>query len=357
MLRPMIENMQNSVYSQQMRGPTGSSAYSIEASSVTQSLVSQPIVPADIESEPLVSIDNKTVDVLGNKIISLKTTEKDDRGILLDMLALSKEEQLIIKGIMLVVTSPGKSGDDTTTFCSEESCKILSEVMQKHPPAQMSSLFLMRLLVLEESLVFNPVRPCAVAMVDSMITRLVAGQGSANGFASVPSTVMALCTLANILSHKSGIALIFDRDRVAGLVVDIALVGLAHARVEVRQMSATVAYNFTLAFEDASSAGTRSLSQLSTVSPGRLILSVGQEIELNPLAVQLFCGVMESVLAEKDACVRHRRLCVALKLVRIGGQAARALGKDLGLYNDLNALTPMSEAERLVIEEMKRNFV
>ena len=51
MLRPMIENMQNSVYSQQMRGPTGSSAYSIEASSLTQSLVPQSITPADIESK------------------------------------------------------------------------------------------------------------------------------------------------------------------------------------------------------------------------------------------------------------------------------------------------------------------
>ena len=354
MLRPMIENMQNSVYSQQMRGPTGSSAYSIEASSLTQSLVPQSITPANIESKPLVSIDHTTVEALGNKIISLKTTEKDDTGLPLNKFAFSEEEQLIIKGIMLIVTASDRSSSDISSFCSEDSCRVLTKVMEKYPAAQMSSLFLMRLLVLQETIIFKTVHMCAVAMVDSVIAKLAAGQGAVNGFASVPSTVMALCTLANLLSHESGEALIFDRAGVAEAVLDIVLVGLSHSRVEVRQMSATVAFNFTLAFKEADNKG---LNQLAANSTRRIICTVGQEAELNLLAVQLFCGVMEGIHSETDGSVRYRRLCVALKLVRIGGQALKDLGRDLGFHNDLNFLNTSSEVEMLVVGEMKRGFI
>ena len=356
MLRPMIENMQNSVYSQQMRGPTGSSAYSIEASSVTQSLALQPIVPADIESKPLVSIDHTTVEVLGNKIISLKTTHKDDIGLPINKFALSEEEQLIVKGIMLVVTLSDRLNSDTSAFCSEDSCRVLTKVMENYPAAQMSSLFLMRLLVLQETILFKGVQLYAVAMVDSVIAKLAAGQGAPNGFASVPSTVMALCTIANLLSHESGEALIFDRAGVAEAVLDIVLVGLSHSRVEVRQMSATIAYNFTLAFKEASS-DNKGLNHLAANSVRRIICGNGQEVELNLLAVQLFCGVMEGIHAETDGSVRYRRLCVALKLVRMGGQAVKDLGRDLGFHNDLNFLNTSSEVEMLVVGEMKRGFL
>ena len=114
-------------------------------------------------------------------------------------------------------------------------------------------------------------------------------------------------------------------------------------------MSATVAYNFTLAFTNLTGTG-------SNVSGGRLILSTGVEPELNPLAVQLFCGTMEGISSEIDPSVRHRRLCVALQVIRKGGAAAKSLGRDLGFGEDLNSLTASSEDENLVVQEMKRCF-
>ena len=344
MLRPMIENMQNAVYSQEHAGINATSSYTIGASAVEQAYV-----PADLEDKPLVSSDNKTVDTLGNKIIALKIQTKDDDGNVLNTSALSEDEQAVIRRVMQVVTSPGTNASLLSSSFPEDSCKILTRVMEGHPTTHMSCLFLMRLLILEEALMFRSGNASVFAMIDCVIARLASAQGP-GGFTSVPATVMALCTLANLLSHESGKALVLDRATVAGTVVDIAVAGLSHARVEVRQMSAIVAYNFTMAFTTdlAGSAG-------SSASPSRSILS-GADSELNTLAVQLFCGAMEGVSTEMNTSVRHRRLCVALKLVRIGGQTARSLGRDLGFGDDVSVISASTEAEKLVVDEMKRAF-
>lgn len=368
MLRPMIENMQNAVYSQngngignqmnqnqqynqQHNGQNFSQAAQIPAPAAPALVV--PVAPAVIEDMPLVSSDNKTVDLLGKKILNLKLKLKNEDGTDIETDALSEIERKIIISIMAVLTEtlPSKSlkdmCNDSTNSFPDDACNTLSHVIGAHPTTQMSCLFLMRLLILEESLILS--RPIAVpSMVDALLSRLSAVQGASNGLNSVPAIVIGLCTLGNLLSHSSGAALICDRKGVAQSVVDIAVGGLSHSRVEVRQMSATVAFNFTFA-----------ILHLNKVQPGQdtsVRAIVSADGELNSFAVEILCGATESIAAETDAGVRYRRLCICLRIVRMGGSTVRALGRDLCLDNSLSSIIAATEAESKVVKELRRAF-
>jgi PUL domain len=360
MLRPMIENMQNAVYSQPSGGVNTSfsqpssglnDSYSQPANSDGRSLQnstsSQANTPANIEDKQLVSSDNQTVNALGNKILNLKSTLKNVDGTDQDSSALSEEKKAVITKIMQVVMN----AKDTTAerkidnSFAEDACNTLSSVISEYPQLQMSSLFLMRLLILQEKLLFSGPNSNVATMIDSLLNRLSATQGTAEGFSSVPSTVMGLCTVANLLSHPSGQIFVFDRAEIAGSVVDIAVSALSNTRIEVRQMGATVAYNFSFSFND-------SMPVHPIGGASRLILS--GDGELNPLAVQLFCGAMEEISSEREAAVRYRRLCVALRIVRMGGSGAQSLGRDLGFGSDIAAISPSSVLETQVIGELRR---
>ena len=373
MLRPMIENMQNAVYSQngngigdqmnqnqqynqqyngqQYNGNNFSQAAQIPAPAAPA--VVAPVAPAVIEDMPLVSSDNKTVDLLGKKILNLKSKVRNGEGIDVETDALSEIERKTITSIMAVLTEslPSKSlkdmCNDSTNSFPDDACNTLSHIIGAHPTAQMSCLFLMRLLILEESLILS--RPStAQSMIDALLAHLSAAQGAPNGLSSVPAIVMGLCTLGNLLSHSSGAALMCDRAGVAQSVVDIAVGGLSHSRVEVRQMSATVAFNFTFAF-----------LHLNKVLPGHdasVRVIVNANGELNSFAVEILCGATESIAAETDAGVRYRRLCICLKIVRMGGPTVRALGRDLCLETSLSSITPATEAESKIVKELQRAF-
>lgn len=358
MLRPMIENMQNAVYSQPSGGVNTSYSPPISNGRSLQNNSSSvvPTTPANIEDKQLVSSDNQTVNALGNKILNLKSSLKNADGTVQDTSALSEVQKDVVSKIMRVaMTSPDKK--DTLDFLIEsrsgncfadDACNSLSSLMAEFPQLQMSCLFLMRLLVLQESLLFSTPNSSVVAMVDSLLCRLSRAQGTAEGLSSVPSTVMGLCTVANLLSHPSGQSCIFDRVEIAGSVVDVAVNALCNTRVEVRQMGATVAFNFVFAFTESMVVPTRAgcASRLITSADG----------ELNPLAVQLFCGAMEGVSSEQEVAVRYRRLCVALKLLRIGGSGVRSLGRDLGFGSDLASISPSSVLETQVLAELRQAF-
>jgi PUL domain len=362
MLRPMIENMQNAVYSQPSGGvnttyyqPSSgvNAANSQQANSdrrlLQNSASNQANAPANIEDKQLVSSDNQTVNALGNKILNLKSTLKNADGTAHESSALSAEKKAVITKIMQVIMNAKDTTAESTNGNSfaEDACNTLSSVISEYPQLQMSSLFLMRLLILQEKLLFSGPNSAVATMIDSLLNRLSAAQGTTDGFSSVPSTVMGLCTVANLLSHPSGQIFIFDRPEIAGAVVDIAVSALSNTRVEVRQMGATVAYNFTFSFNDA-------MHVHPIGGASRLILS--GDGELNPLAVQLFCGAMEEISSEREDAVRYRRLCVALKIVRMGGSGAQSLGRDLGFGNDIAAISPSSVLETQVLGELRRAF-
>lgn len=361
MLRPMIENMQNAVYSQNNNGIGYQMNQSQQfnghnpspASQISAPAVVLPDVPAVIEEMPLVSTDNKTVDLLGKKILNLKSKLKNDDGTDLETNALSEIERKTISNVMAVLTSSSPSKvfkdmcNDSTNSFPDDACNTLSNIISVHTTAQMSCLFLMRLLILEESLILS--RPLSAQnMVDSLIARLLTVQGTSDGLSGVPAIVMGLCTVANVLSHSSGAALICDRSGIAQSVVDIAVGGLSHPRVEVRQMSATVAFNFTFAF-----------LHLDKILPGQdtaIRCIVSADGELNSFAVEILCGAMESIAAETEAAVRYRRLCICLRIVRLGGATVRALGRDLCLDSSVSSIVTATEAELKIVQELKKAF-
>ena len=353
MLLPMIENMSNSVYSQQNNGagsnilPQGQFGGGASTFAVPDvaSAINRVILPAVIEDKPLISSDNKTVETLGNKILCLKSTSTNEDGSVESSAALSEVEREVIILIMRILSSgtPATDVGDVNKF-ADDACGLLLKIIANYPTAQMSCLFLARLLLLRDDIMFNS--SATTSLVDNIITRLAQPIGNCDAFSSVPSVVMALCTIANLLSHTKGQSLIFDRPNIAGSLVDIVLSAFCHTRVEVRQMSATVGFNFVMAF-------IKSADQSTHGDDSRLIISA--DGELNPFAVQLFCGTMEGVTSEKEYSVRHRRLCIALKIARLGGDTVGSLGRDLGFQNDLTAFIS-TEPERLVIEELKRRF-
>lgn len=352
MLLPMIENMQNSVYSQQNNGiganflPQDHNSAATFAVPDVVSALNRVILPATIEDKPLISSDNKTVQALGNKILSLKSILKNEDGTSEDTPALSEIEREVVVLIMKVLlsTTPDTDVGDINKF-ADDACGALSRIIADHQSAQMSCLFLTRLLILREDLIYGS--SATTSLVDMIMTRLAIPLGSSGAFSSVPSVVMALCTMANLISHSKGQSLILDRPNVAGSLVDIAVNSFSHPRVEIRQMSATVAFNFAMTFTKS--------TELTQGQVASLRLIVSADGELNPLAVQLLCGAMEGVTVEKDSAVRYRRFCITLKIARLGGDTVGSLGRDLGFGNDLTAFKS-SETEHQVVEELKRFF-
>ena len=356
MLLPMIENMSNSVYSQQnngagsnmlpqTQGQFGGSGSTFAIPDVA-AVINRAILPAVIEDKPLISSDNKTVEALGNKILCLKCTSANEEGSIGSTPALSDVEKEVIILIMKLLSSEKSTVDvgDVNKF-ADNTCELLSKIIANHPTAQMSCLFLARLLLLRDDIMYNG--NATTSLVDNIITRLSHPIGTSDAFSSVPSVVMALCTIANLLSHSKGQSLIFERPNIAGILVDVVLGAFCHSRVEVRQMSATVGFNFVMAFIKSTD------DQPTHGDDSRLIVSA--DGELNPFAVQLFCGTMEGVTSEKEHSVRYRRFCIALRIARLGGDIVGSLGRDLGFENDLTTFTS-SDQEQLVSEELKRRF-
>jgi hypothetical protein len=71
----------------------------------------------------------------------------------------------------------------------------------------------------------------------------------------------------------------------------------------------------------------------------------------------IFLIIITLLLYIGDNNVRYRRLCIALRIIRYGGETSKLLSIDLGFLNNLNIIKPFSENEILVIEELKKNLI
>lgn len=278
MLRPMIEGMQNSIMQQNGSGldPFGDgmsnqrtleSALSDSIQSVGMNMArsasqpaprapSGPPAKATLEEQALVSGDASTVQSIGLKILKLPGADGTPGA------ALTEPEKTIINNILaeLTATTAGKS--PATANFPVEGYALLERILAEHPAAHMSCLFILRLMLLHDRAnEFDKLN-----IIREILRRLLTharAQGSlsdgispADGFATVPAHVLALCAISNLLSHESGADFLLHGDRNGSSneekdahlsnLIDIALSGLSHKRPEVRQMSATLAYNYTL---------------------------------------------------------------------------------------------------------------
>lgn len=368
MLRPMIEGMQNNIMQQNGSGmdPFGSSGRGAPAqfeSAISDSIQGvgmnmarsaaqpEPQVPsvaysapaptgpsakASLEEQALISGDASTVQVIGRKILNLPGADAVAGS------ALSEADKALLTAVLEELSVNPQTAPATVTEgrFSLDAYALLEKVIAEHPSAHMSCLFVLRLMLLHD----RATEYDKLTIVKEVLRRLLShtrSDGSAvdsriDGFASVPAHVLALCSISNLLSHEAGADYLIygnkdaeSKDNFAHVsnLIDIALSGLSHSRAEVRQMSATLAYNYTLLCTKE--------NKLSGLWSAQDTVD-----ELNPHALQLLCGSLEGLLQESDAGVRRRRLAIICRILRAYGAPAVQLVNDLGFQVSLQLSVP-----------------
>lgn len=410
-------------------------------------ITTTPTAPirATLEEQALVSGDASTVHVLGRKILNLAGADGVAGS------ALTAEEREFINTVLTVLSSPtvGASGTAPEEVRFPIAAYALFErLIASHPTAHLSCLFLLRLMLLHDraspfdqlSIVREIVRRLLASGSSDSAGTSAGGKGdvtaTSSGFASIPAHVMALCAMSNLLSHEQGAQYVLygtnsnssasttsngneyihaaETDGTASTaaattdsaesstagghiddLVDIALGGLSHSRAEVRQMSAALAYNYTLlctqggrlsgpwgssssGSDNVNASGSNSDSPSSS-SGSTTAMDVSEdttthaeantstanttaavvEVELNPHALQLLCGSLEGLLEEADLTVRRRRLAIICRIFRAYGRPAVDLAVDLGfedqlriMYGDSSFQPALTKEEREILAEI-----
>lgn len=320
--------------------------------------------------------DASTVSIISKKILNLATPASADgtapageKGS-----ALSAEQKEVVNGIVAQLTA-GAAGSASSRPFSAEAYALLERVLDSHSTAHMSCLFLLRLMLLQEQQKLpqqqqeqeQSVPPAYHRIVSNVIHRLVSyspnadssadGDMAALSFSSVPAYAMAICALSNLSSHPAGAdyllrgyhtlgaASITSGVAVSGsdYLIDVVLAGLAHDRAEIKQMSVTLAYNYTLVCTPAANKTSSSSATAAADTQPKASLSGGWEAdggvaELHPHALQLLCCCLEGILTETDATVRRRRLAVVCRIYRAYGTVASGFVQELGFVDGLEVL-------------------
>jgi hypothetical protein len=318
MLRPMIENMQRNAYQQQAHtfdpcaaaqypAPT---AFESNLSEIIQSSIlhSEVVKKAQLEEEPLTSSDSSSLAVLVNKIVQLPGSDGVKGS------ALTSDEKLVYQALVEAITNKKSNA----AVYNKQTYELLHRILDIYPSAQMSSYYLLRLIAL------NPLVDLSqLPTLPWTITKLLQ---SPDSFTSHSSLTMSLCFLLNVLSHEDGLAYVFaSPNELANPILDAAMAMMSHARAEVRQMAAAIAYNYTL-------------YNTKVLAVSSLWLKESVTSELHPTAVQLLLSSVESIGSEEDLTVRKRRLSIACRIVRTYDLLAGHLGRDLGFVESLKAL-------------------
>lgn len=389
MLRPMIESMQNNIRQQQGHAldpfgntsPANGRQFENNLSNAVQGIVmntmqqqqqqgnSAPpgpavLVKAKLDESPLLSQDAGTLRVMEKMLHNLVGPD-GEKGT-----AMSESEHEALRQIVrkLQMSTSGKqqpsaeskpsTGPSAADPFTVEEYLLLEKLLADQVKAHSAALFILRLMFLHDRVSDYS----ALGIVKRLTARLLS-RDDAQAFASVPSHVMALCAISNLLSHEQGLSALYTTGSAAAKVaaaeavsaaivddvvvndlIDVVLTGLTHDRAEVRQMSTALAFNLTL----ACTKGFRPSGPWA-----------GSVDELNPHAMQLLCSCLEGVTAERDAVVRKRRLAIACRIGRTFGVAASTLMNDLNfsdglqlLKNDTDIRPEVSSEETAMIGEL-----
>lgn len=294
MLRPMIENIQRNI-NQQNAGNVSLDPFGNLSSSFSQtSLVStndvRPHMKQELqhkfslENKPLVSNDRSSVSVIGDKLIYLCGSD-GVRGSLL-----TEEQKAIIHETVSVLSL---ENSPSPTKLSSNHLLLLLDLINFERKAQMSCYFLLRLAALIPELFIN-----SSATVTTTLEKLT--QKTA---LSPPATVLAICFLANLLSHSNGRHGLLSAGCFS-LTLDALALGLQPLQPpETRVMTSALLYNVVLACCDETEG----------------------IIEFSDSLVQLLCLCLDGVSAEADAAMRSRRLSSAYRILQRYLEPAREL--------------------------------
>lgn len=339
MLRPMLEGMQNQIRAAGGGGldPFGGVAPQLAqvapshpSSTMRDSVTCQPslqsqLPAAVLEEAPLVSADCNaaSLDTITSKLLSTKNTDTS-------VLLLSDEQRDAVGRVREALRS---TAAPYSAVHAEDDIRTLLVVATQHIPCQMGTYFLLRLAVLAR------IPPVIIEqVVSTVLERLQIGLSA---FSGVPSAVMAICTLSNIISNKAA-ADTLVRSALDQKVVDCILTYLNNERIELRQICSTLLYNVALLHTSNAGGGWHFLEACA---------SSADENVLPELAVQILCAVLENVMDESDAAVRRRRLAVTCRIIRCCGAPAIALLRDLGFVDGLRDL-PSSITSKATPDEI-----
>lgn len=345
MLRPMFENMQNSIQgnTSSRMDPFGGYSSGSTQQSITSPSVSVPIdfsdqprppipphvlSPYELSPKPLISaeVDPNTLKIMTNKILKVVENISESDAALI----MQTSSYLITKN-----TQQPDSYPETSIF------PLLSRLIAEVPASQLPCLFMMRLLVLPSVPWIETFPEVVQATVGVLIERVVAG---ASAFGSAPAAVMAWCTVSNILATRAGQLFVFSSD-FGNRLLDAAATGLSHDRKDMRAICNAVVLNFTFACTNcAEGGGWRQLSGSDS------------QQELHASAVQILCAVMEGVLDEQDEACRIRRLTILLRTLRACGGSALSLASDIGLVEVVTELSKASNSsapEKTLVADLR----
>lgn len=260
------------------------------------------------------------------------------------------------------------SSDSLTVF-PHKAFAMLGRLVKSVKALQMSSLFILRLLALHihqrDEVSCGPGSSSYEACQETAhaLLGLVkdASEDNTHHVSLSPATlVIALCTLANLVSSSAGCDLLFSTNSGGDDVTaaesrlntcfDICSWGFSHAKPEVRQMSATLAYNLALASthrfstqsivitQDISSFDWHSLHVLPAEKTDQEIQRKESTDELHQHVVQILCAVLESVGEESDAVSLGRKLHAAYYVCVAGGRPASELVAALGFDDSIQRI-------------------
>ncbi len=346
-----------------------------------------PLVSNDRDSTTLSNIMNKITTYITNNILTDNT-----------LLEVYNNKQITLTAIENAVS---QLIANTLQQFPNEAFMSLYHISDLYPKLTMSCYFIMRLLVLVQK-DMNPeiVYPIIIHIVEKLKQPEV---GFNNSHASM---VMALCTLANILSHSYGCQIIFiyvssdsaitmNTEELFNNLIDICMWGLCHEKAEIRQISGALAYNISLActswhngdvlewkslhlsggyrepFSVAMSDATKILqleqdnkdlafdtSSVNNIKESNIVdnMQVVNEPSdvLHPHVVQLLCGTLENLNDEKDVVSLRRKILTAYRICRAGGGPAKELAIGLGFDS---VICEIHSANNKNLNEEDKNLV
>eukprot|EP01038_Epipyxis_sp_PR26KG_P004309 gene4309-6106_t len=358
MLRPMIENMQNSIRQQASTGLDPFANGLSQADILQQRLIETATSIANnqhsinvsrrtakLDEKPIISADSSTSATLGEKLLNLVGPD-GVKGT-----ALNDEEKETIR----VILSKMNDNNSRTRFTGGE-FNLLRKVLSSLNAGRLSCLFLLRIMLLRNNDISNSEVNNSISQIVSDLIMILSQGNDAIG--SVASYVMSLCCIANLLSHSNGFNILFPTNTNTDMgtqVIDIVMNGMSHPRSEIKQMSSTIIYNLVLYFTNGE----------GNLLSNQWAIPIGTNPELHPSAVQIICGIVEGITEEKDIQTRYRRLAIICRVIRSycnnlsTSELIKSLFSDLGFTDILNILNHdgeiqprISEDEKIVLDEI-----
>lgn len=368
MLLPMIDNMQqmtlqqtsntfdpfgnhireqssNIEYSSSVASTNSTTTFESNLSSIIQETITNSTnstngttitVPvfkkAKLEERPLVSNDKSSIGALGKKLLQLQDSNGN---------VLSESYQQLVQE---VIDSLQSNSMTLSLGRLHNVYEMFLQFLQQYPTLMMTSLFFVRLLVLQSDIINWD--DLSKASLSKLISWILNNLSDKNSYlqSNIPALTMGLCTLSNTLSHSHGCSFLFTYTyEFEQQLLDVIVSYLSHTRLEVRQMASALGYNYILYYT----------SKISSSN------STNDDNSLSPTILQLYLAAMEDISQEHDEVVRMRRLSLICQIIRSSEkQQAISLGNDLGFIEQLKNLSKLvkHDNEKQVILELLYSF-